>query len=212
MKVQNPDGYVSKQISVGNSVTVPSGEIWKVTMTYGEDKDIGNDGGATIELDGEPILKMGHSSNGSAGHGTDSSATLILTGGDTIDTEDTGDGTFNPHVGISGFRIQDTVDNTPVQERISTSNSVSVPSGETWLVYPTCGDRDPVANSGTYVINVNGDPVLRMGFADGDGGGAGGVLKNFGPEMILKSGDTVSYDTYDGVNSLNNVALFGWKI
>lgn len=210
MQIQNTDGYVSKQIAVGNSTTVPSGEMWKVTVTYGEDNELANSGGVVIELNSKPVLKLGHIGGNDSGHGTDSSATLIVTGGDTIGTIDSG-GTTNAHVSITGFRIQDTVDNTPVQEILGASDSVSVPSGEAWLVYPTCGDKDATENSATYVVNVNGNPIVRLGF-DSNDNNKSGVLKNYGPEMVLTSGDTVSYDTYSGIGSNPYLALFGWKV
>ncbi|GGM26840.1 hypothetical protein [Haloarcula argentinensis] len=82
--IDNP--AVSYQIGQGDSVTVPSGEVWKLTVVF-------SGGSPYFEINGAGVLTGSSSAAGSA--------EFVLTGGDTFGASGDGD-----KVHVSGFKVQ----------------------------------------------------------------------------------------------------------
>lgn len=88
---------ISTSLSPGQSVTVPSGEIWDVTITVGFYAD-GFQDNVYIEINGTPVLHSFFEKQST-------SATFVLDSGDTVACQnDTGSGTASgAHIG--GYRV-----------------------------------------------------------------------------------------------------------
>lgn len=151
-----------------DSVTVPSGEIWKGTLKA-HTADINHwaiNGNSVDESNDNNHFKV---------HEYD----LVLSGGDTLDVSV---GTYGSKVDVvqfDGFKVQDVVDNTPVLEQFQ-NGSVQVPSGETWVgtVIYNSDDVNEVNVNGNSFEESNDDyPGMRQ------------------HHLVLGSGDTLGGDS-----------------
>lgn len=88
---------ISIVLNDGESVNVPSGEIWKVWVNFSIFDGGNDDGGITVN--GDQVTYMTTSDSGSGNHGP---GVFILESGDSIGTWSSADDT-NAH--ISGFVI-----------------------------------------------------------------------------------------------------------
>ena len=118
--ITNPT--VSVTLGSSESVTVPTGEVWKVRLTMRQN--------ARPDINGVNISD-GYTDN----HGTNTDiADVILTGGDTVEETSSQAGSHLGGFVVDGGGGDHTIDNTPISEQIGASGSLSVPTGETWRV------------------------------------------------------------------------------
>lgn len=186
MQVDNPDGTVSQTIASGSSITVPTGEVWKVSIS------IPAQGNASIvKINGEICYGRNNSEDyGGAIHN------VVLKEGDTVEVDGNG-----PHFHVSGFRIQDTVDNAAVSEVATPSSPTTVPTGETWIVSLSLSARGDT-NNGQVEVTINGDTCYTT---RADNSGDHGLEVH---NVVLEDGDTVDFSSNPG----SGCHISGFKI
>jgi len=96
---------VSISLSVGESTTVPSGEVWRVTITIGEHGTYQEET-TYLEINNDPVMSLKIDDSSSYAQSSPSIQTVV-TGGDTIslhtNTEDTSGYDNGAHIG--GFVV-----------------------------------------------------------------------------------------------------------
>jgi len=99
---------VSISLNEAESTTVPSGEVWRVTISLGID-----DGGSTyndeylakVEINGTPAISHQTVGGSTYGGGATSSIETVLTGGDSISCEIVTDEANSAGCHIGGFVV-----------------------------------------------------------------------------------------------------------
>lgn len=180
---------IAQQVDSANSLTVPTGETWKVNLTAYQDSE----SHTGIIINGATIMRL-YFAISSFPH--QASLSTVLTDGDTISVNGNG------VVWVSGFDVSAgsvTVDNTPVSEEILGGGSVSVPAGETWDVTAILSNPDNGNGSDQY-LSINGTRFMNCY----DGGNA--RMVHNATQLIVSDGDTIS------TSSDGNAHLGGWKI
>jgi len=139
---------VSVQLTTNESVTVPTGEVWHVSLSVGQN----NAGDETVgyELNGNEILFNSNTNNDS---GTNYFApTYVLDSGDTISVDRS-----STAVWIQGYDVSGVVDNPVISQQGKNEGTtdginISVPDGEIWDVYVTVGaNKTGDENYGVYL-------------------------------------------------------------
>lgn len=161
------------------SVTVPSGEVWKVTIHVHHGTD-GNVGFRNIDINGVQGWAVDEGQN----HTKSWTADTVLTGGDTVGTPGN-----DTHLVITGREVSNQVGNTPVSVTLAKAGeSVTVPSGEQWEVNILLGDD---ANSDGYgQLLYNNEAIATVDESDG--------RSAFVFKMTLDGGDTLDTSGVDG--------------
>lgn len=95
-------------------------------------------------------------------------------------------GSYTSPSGGGGGAIYE--DGTPVTETLASSESVTVPTGETWVLFPTNTDRGRILVNGTRAM----------------GGGDGATVHS--NRLIVTEGDTIQEDTG------GQWVLSGWSV
>lgn len=174
MQVDGATETINKGASISGSGssatvwTVPTGEVWKVTISLWANSflvsvDINNTGPIAGALDGSSGLQS-------------ASFTTVVTGGDVIEAQEFKGDDVNGAVHVSGRRVDTDVDNTAISEQLTVGDSVTVPSGETWEVFVSNGSQafnTHVTVNGNRVNRVQdkNDPMthgLQLSVSDGD--------------------------------------------
>lgn len=158
-----------QEFTSGGSITVPSGEVWKVTITSMSSSL------ASTDINGSRIFK----------HGDDlwhDQTETVVVGGDTINA---GSGVS---ISVTGYEVSGTIDNTAVSEQGDPNTSVTVPSGEVWDVSISVSSEGEDA-----ILNVNGNELANPA----DFGGTE-HHRNVTVDTVLTGGDTVSISTTNG--------------
>jgi len=195
------DTPVFGNIGGGGSFTIPSGEVWKVDISFAMSIDDGVAGSITVNGD---AMMMG--GGGWGGVDKDSgSVNTVFTGGDTIASV-IHDGNNNGlDAVLSGFEVSNTVDNTPVSETISPNGSLTIPSGETWVVTIACGGTLDDRSIGE--LQINGENALVAGNGWGD------INNNWAyTDAVLTENDTLNNNTLDGDSNGIGTHIGGFKI
>jgi len=169
---------VNETITPTNTLTVPTGEVWDVTVTaVGENSD----GYIQLDINGNAGPRIYQDATG--GHLNNLVFDTKFVGGDTISISGPLSGGGLIHV--SGWAVQNTVDNTPVSETISTGTAtISPPSGEVWNLDVLAL---PSGFSGIIEIDINGNSGPRLS-ADG----ANEQPKKLEFETVLEDTDSIS--------------------
>jgi hypothetical protein len=171
---------ISVSLGGGGSTTVPTGEVWKVTVTLasGDQPNVNDE---RLFVNNEPVA-VGHSYND--GHATGFPLETVFVGGDTLEVEQNNDDNGG-HIG--GFEVSSVVDNTPVSETLSAGGSVTVPTGEAWRVTITAGaGQDPANNNN--VILINGNSVAAGHFIGIE------AENGFPVTTVVTDGDTITIE------------------
>lgn len=163
---------VQHHLTPTDSVTVPSGEVWKVTIT----------------IQGQSEITFNVNGNGVYDHAFDSTNVLhtietVFVGGDTITNTSQSDG----NIYISGFDVSGTVDNNAVSESVAPSGSVTVPAGETWRVTVFVGGSGNEAES--PIVSLNSTQLMET-----QNTATGGNKST----IVLTGGDTISMNANGG--------------
>lgn len=153
---------VSINLGHNESTTVPSGEVWRVTLSQAADS----------RYQGRLSINGSAASNNHVDKTPSNSFTTTVVGGDTISTN----GNAGAHIG--GFKVDSTVDNTAVSISLGTSSSTTVPSGETWQVTIAHG----TVNSYQGRVLINND-VIMNGHVD--------KTKSNATTTVVTGGDTI---------------------
>jgi len=95
---------VSIAISDSESVSVPSGEVWRVTISPGSVDSNFSEGMAATRVNGEPMAVVAQGASSDQAYATTESVTTVVTGGDTIDM-DTDSMSASTHIG--GFVVSE---------------------------------------------------------------------------------------------------------
>lgn len=147
---------VSQVIKNGGSITVPSDEVWQVTLSLGD-----GSGQSDPQINDNTVWQY----NGSERAVIEN---VILAPNDTISNPD-GGGLL-----VSGIDISPQISNSPVSIIVS-SGSTTVPSGETWEVDLLLGETasgqvDPQLDSESfYHVNGTGRTQIKdLVFTGGD--------------------------------------------
>jgi hypothetical protein len=212
--VQIDNEPVTKSIASGNSVTVPTGEVWQVEITFGDDDtNISNNTYHYIDVNGTQVITIYTSSN-NYNNDFNAGQFLIVEGGDTIAYTSDG-GATNAHARLNGFVVSGDgtgstdVENGVVNEVLTEGQSVTVPTGEVWKFGYTFadGDADP-SNNSIFRISIDGNPILtasktsnayhsNQDFTDSD--------------IVAQGGETIEFSTDNGTTS-PAVKLSGWVV
>lgn len=90
---------VSETLLPGDSVTVPSGEVWRVTLTMDLTRTLGSGNEASGKINGRTILGF------SDGQRRNTQVETVLTGGDTISFDSSS--VEKPGLHIGGFKVKE---------------------------------------------------------------------------------------------------------
>lgn len=180
VQVSIPESPVQHVLPSGDSVSVPAGEIWKVTIALGVRGSSGTTYSADINGVTALYTNAGNGNNGSVNTGY--SIETVLTGGDTVSAGSSGT------VYVSGFEISSLVDNTPVVETVGSGSSFTVPSGETWFV--DIAMTGGASLNTIYEVEINGtDFMAYSAGSNNDGAAESGYQVE---DVVLSGGDTIS--------------------
>ncbi|OIB56596.1 hypothetical protein [Natrialba sp. SSL1] len=141
--IQIPTETVSVSIGGEESTTVPSGEVWRVTL-------LGRTG--DMVLNGE-----------TSGQEDDTGAQTVFTGGDVIENDGF---TTGQHIYLGGWKFDEGVGNTAISETLTDSESVTVPAGEVWRV-TLIGSTDDLEIDGESVGRGSTGHGAEVVFGDG---------------------------------------------
>lgn len=103
--VDIPQEKVSEQVDDNNDpLTVPSGEIWRVNLSFGaRERD---DKMVSVLINGVPIMSIGGSDNYSYQSNGTTTCDIVLVGGDQLNIDrsdaDSDDGGFH----LGGYKVQ----------------------------------------------------------------------------------------------------------
>lgn len=186
VQINIPENPVQELLQVGQSVTVPSGEVWKVTVHTNRESSSWDES----YVNGVPFINHYHKTNDSDGQGVQSIETVFV-GGDTIECGSRSES----DIYISGFEVSGIVDNAPVSEQVDSTNSVTVPSGETWLVNISMGR--PTTSWTNF--QLNGNRWLS----------SGPYKMPHTKKVVLTGGDTISHG---GVGTDGGMHIGGWVV
>jgi hypothetical protein len=190
------DSPVKEVINSGNSVTVPTGEVWQVNLATANAYNNGSDQDFTVTVGGADVLAQ--SRWGSGERQSWDYEDVVLKEGTTVSFSSSGP----PAVFVSGFDVSQTVDNTPVTETLN-GGSFSVPSDETWYVsifgstsYSGSGDQ-------SWNAEINGNDFI--GASDWSNGEP---LNYHVDGVVLEGNDTINHVR----SGSNGLLVSGWKI
>jgi len=174
--ISAPGPVVQEIIDPGTSLTVPSGEVWKVHCQCGPTR--GDRFG--LDVNGFTVYgRVGANSNKDRRYGTTYGFKTVFVGGDTL----TVGSSFNSgSLILTGFEVSSLIDNTPVSIQAGHRTDVTVPNGETWSVGILAGSTAHASTS----LRIDGSTV-HTGFQDDQKGGESGYLP-----AVLKSGTTIA--------------------
>lgn len=97
---------VSIALGNGESTTVPTGEVWRVTITAASDGNYFSELFIRVKVNGEPLATYSHVSSNSMGGGAGQTVETVLVGGDTVSVEEnTNNGTNVGGAHIGGFVV-----------------------------------------------------------------------------------------------------------
>lgn len=190
--------------SSGDSITVPGGETWEVTITaaYGTTTYDGTNNAFQVQINN--VVAIG----GANGNNPTFSSKFILSGGDTVELwQDGGRGECH----ISGFVVNDSSvpqaerkDNTPVTRAVN-GGSFTVPSGEVWKGRIVANGTDPNGTSTNAAgVRLNGNHLMLINPSEGP--------ENEITEITLAGGDTVTTHSYSSISDRQNVVFTGYKV
>lgn len=181
VNITPPSGetVVQKFVGNGESVTVPTGEVWKVSVSGGtrySDASTGSDLVVTVNNKSCLGFTVGGTDQAERNH-----ESTVFVDGDTISVEsfDTSHTAY-----ISGFEVSSSIDNTAISEQLGDSESISVPSGETWRISISSVNVASVGVSEFSTrVTINGDTAVSFAH-----GGAVAHQKS----IIVTGGDTIA--------------------
>jgi hypothetical protein len=183
---------ISIILANGESATVPTGETWHVSfnLTIREAPNT-NSEQAAVSINGTVIAGIKKNNEHFLDMGT-----IVLTEGDTIKKEQGGG-----DVHVNGFKVQNTVDNTPISQVLAAGDSITVPTDEVWKVRFPIYSYDPVSNDPTEMqVNINNN-IVYAAFVDGQ------HAQHLISDKIIIGGDTLSY-----VQGPAGVHVSGYKV
>ena len=212
----SPNGTpISETILAGNSLSVPSGEVWEVTVSMRTSANVGSGSGSDhynryVEVDGTMVAhstSSGHAFSDMAdGHMSGTApARLVLVGGQTIAPTSTA-------CHVSGFEVSGQIDNEPVSTTMISGDSVTVPSGESWAVTIAgqAGNSEGRANGNIRrYVRINGEVVAssEMDLSTAYYG-ATAANSTLPTGVVVTDGDTIKCD---GNGNGNNIIVCGYK-
>jgi len=209
-QVTAPNKTISEQTT--GSITVPTGETWKINLSASVNTDL-----STPEHNSISIIEINNHTvyHTVGGDGPASNVKTVVTGGDTINYNNSGDENSNDNgaMFVSGFAVENEVENIPISYTLSSGESQTVPTGETWKVFVLVAPAVDFSTPETHRagVKVNGNLVLQgsMSFEGVAGSGSSGYT-----EMVLTEGDTVECSSTSGVDqkTTEGVHIGGFKI
>lgn len=136
--------FISHNLGDGESVTVPSGEVWNVNITTFP-KDY-------FRINGDVVM-AGDSVQGAGGW---YSWETVFAGGDTLKK----DGSNSRVALVKGHEVSSTVDNTVVSETLNDGQSLSPATGEVWEVTISAHGYDRLkVNGNSWKGDANNLPM-----------------------------------------------------
>jgi len=188
VQVDRTETVVQESILVGNSVTVPAGEVWKVSVGAAHSPSDPTNNNHTIEalVNSTPFAHIEHESSGAVSISTFPVET-VFTGGDVIEAQGRGTNSDSGIV-VTGYEVSSVVENTPVSEQVASDTAtISVPAGETWEVNASIGadfsNTDNPNNAGS--LTLDGVGVVGWMFDSGIG-----AHENANASVVASGGST----------------------
>lgn len=193
---------VSLELADGESTAVPTGETWFTYISIGTDTVNNEDYEGTLLVDNERVMwavMVDGSSSGYESH----AARAILAEGTNLDVVGT-----NAGASISGFDVSGAISNDAVTHALGDTDSVTVPSGETWKVRMTIGHESGRNESGMGTILKNNVPIAHSKIETDSTNAAPDIT--YAGEAVLVAGDELSFETDQSAAS--GALVSGWVI
>jgi hypothetical protein len=185
---------VRELIEDGQTVTVPSGEVWDVDVIIsGESPTQFNSNQLSMQVDG---AGFGVAVNSSSSKNVAYSG--VFKSGTTITATRAADGRNG--LVLTGYDVSSVVPNSPFTYSLTGGQSQTVPSSTTWEANIGYGGEDPSGGSGPLRWDVNGV--------------GGGVVNTgvgaFSSPIVLEAGDTISVNNSN--SNSHGLVISGWEI
>ena len=209
---------VSVTLGDGESVDVPTGEVWEVTITasYCARRTPNRFSRTWCNIDNVPITYVTQDidttlKDQERRHHDSYITNAVLDAGTTVDCQHVdGSGPGAVHVGGFNMRSGDrTIDNDPLTFVLQ-DESVTVPDGEVWVVSGMTSARYENNRDRESRVLVNGSPVAFSMNKDDDPNRSGGQNAKF-HQSTLVGGDTVGHQTGSG-SSGEGALISGWVV
>lgn len=169
--VQSGEDIVKEFVTSSSSVTVPSGELWLVNAFAGNTND--SNGESALTVNGEAAAGYDQSQGATSSFKT----TMLLDEGDTVEAFKD----FDYDVVLLGYDISGVIDNEVNTFQLGVGESVTVPSGEDWMIYCSSGSSNDSDEAWMEV-----DDTAALGTFDPDGSTLGTL--QFNVQTVLPSG------------------------
>lgn len=153
VQIATTEQAIQHTLTDGESFSVPSGEVYKLTVLISGNSQETGSTSVQMEINGFPVAEV--DSNDTSG-----CYDFIATGGDTISCQ-TSDASTEQGIHVSGFRVDQTVGNSVSTQLLGDEEGFTVPTG-TYRYTALMPGNSNAESSSTAFLEIDGHDVFSQ--------------------------------------------------